>query len=109
MTDDEAIEYAEKHLQDLENRDLTPAFQRVYLRNLQCQVSRYLVKEWVPEWTERFQCSGVLFNCELLEGVLIDVLVSGIILNSMTMLEDPQEEAEAISDERDEGDSADDR
>ena len=109
MTDDEAIEYAERHLQDLENRELTPALQRVCLRNWQCQMSRYLVKEWVPEWTERFQCRGVLFECELLEGELIDVLVSGIMLDSMTMLKDSQEEAEAMGDERDEGDSADDQ
>jgi hypothetical protein len=76
MHNDDAIEYAERHLLDLEHRDLTPALQTVGIRNWQCQMSRYLVKEWVPEWIKRFRCRGVLFEYELLRGELIDVLVS---------------------------------
>jgi hypothetical protein len=81
MPDDEAIEYAERHLLDLEVQDLTPALQTVCIRNWQCQVSRYLVKEWVPEWTKRLQFRGVLFECELLRGELVDVLVSETLFN----------------------------
>lgn len=83
MTDDEAIEYAERHLLGLEDQDLTPALQRVYVRNWQCEMSRYLVKTWVPEWTEWFHSRGVLFECELLRGELVDVLVSETLSNSM--------------------------
>jgi hypothetical protein len=62
MTDDEAIEYTEGHLLNLEHRDLTPVLQTVDIRNWQCQMSRYLVKEWVPEWTKRFRCRGFCLN-----------------------------------------------
>ena len=76
MPDEEAIRYAERHLMDLENQNLTPALQTVSVLNWECQMSRYLVKEWVPEWEKRLLCRGVRFECELLNGELIDVLVS---------------------------------
>ena len=65
MTDNEAIEYAERHLLDLEDQGLTPALQRVCIRNWECQMSRYLVKNWVPDWTRRFHDRKVTFECEL--------------------------------------------
>jgi hypothetical protein len=101
MSDEEAIEYAERHLEDLEDPELTPALQRVCVRNWQCQMSGYLVKEWAPEWTDRFHFRGVLFDCQLLRGELVDVLVSETFFNHEVILKDSQEEAEDMSDERD--------
>lgn len=81
MPDDEAIEYAKRHLLDLEDQGPTPALQRVHIRNWQCQMGGYLVEEWVPDWTQRFRDRGVLFECELLRGELIDALVSETLFN----------------------------
>lgn len=94
MPDEEAIRYAERHLMDLENQKHTPALQTVSVLNWECQMSRYLVKEWVPEWEKRFLRRGVRFECELLNGELIDVLVSETWFNEEAMLKDLQEETE---------------
>jgi len=99
LPDEDAIEYAERHLLGLEDPDLTPALQNVYVRNWQCQMSGYLVKEWAPEWTERFHCRGVLFECELLRGDLIDSPVSETLFNQEAVLKDSQEEPEDLGDE----------
>ena len=86
MYDEEAIEYAERHLEDLEDQNSTPALQEVYVRNLQCQMSRYLVKEWAPEWEKRFKRRGVHFECQLRRAELVDMLVSETLLNQEAIL-----------------------
>ena len=99
MYDEEAIEYAERHLVDLEDQHDTPALQKVHVRNWRCQMSRYLVQEWAPEWEKRFKRRGVRFECELLRGDLIDVLVSEISLNPEAILKSSQDETEDMGDE----------
>ena len=94
IPDDDAIQYAERHLRDLEDQKLTPALQEVSIRGWQCQMSRYLVEEWVSEWKERFLCREVRFECELLKGELVDVLVSETCFIKEAVLMDPQEEIE---------------
>jgi len=87
ISDDEGIVCAERHILDLEDQELTPALQRVYIRNWQCQMSRNLIKKWAPEWTERFQRRGVVFECEFLRGELVDLLVSITLFSSMGEVE----------------------
>lgn len=95
IPDEDAVLYAERHLRDLENQTLTPALQNVSIRNWECQMSQYLVNEWVSEWKGRFLSREVRFECELLEGELVDVLVSETWwFNEEVMLKDSQGEIE---------------
>ena len=72
----------EAHLVSLGDHELTPVLQKVYVRNRRCQMSGSLVKEMRPR-VERavFRRGGVHFECELLECVLIDALVSETLFN----------------------------